>query len=508
MPSRSIARLLALAGLAALALAAPATAAGQARSGMPWADAPDARVVTFDDAVQRALRLGTDILRARAQVDLAGSLETREWMAFVPRLSLSTGARRSFGRSFSPEEGAILSETTDAVDGAVSANFTLFDGMRRLSAVRQASLQEDASRLRLDRTRQDVLFALVEGYIGLLQARELRVVREQELTAGSELLEQVRRLVDLGRAPVSDLYQQQAAYAEAEAALVEGVRQVEVAETALLQVLQLDPFGSYRFDVPDLPEDDGTEREFDLALLMERAFASRGDLVASERALKAAEEGLDAAQAGYWPSLALSFNYGSNWNERSRQPVPGSGVAPETVTFTPEGRSEPVTFEVPGTGSGPRFYQPGFMEQLDSRRGGSVSLSLSVPVFDGLQTRTQVQQAEVQRLNARYDLQDQQQLIAVQVRQALVDFRSARAQREATRRRLEAAERAWEAAERRYELGAATFVEVVQARSGLVAARSAAIRARYGVLLAERRIDYHTGTLEPGALLPRTVQES
>jgi outer membrane protein len=131
-----------------------------------------------------------------------------------------------------------------------------------------------------------------------------------------------------------------------------------------------------------------------------------------------------------------------------------------------------------------------------------------VPVFDGLQTRTQVQQAEVERLNARYDLQDQRQLIALQVRQALVDFRSARAQREATRRRLEAAERAWEAAERRYELGAATFVEVVQARSGLVAARSAAIRARYGVLLAERRIDYHTGTLEPGALLPRTAQES
>lgn len=465
--------------------------------------------VTFEDAVDRALRLGTDILRARADVELAGAQESREWMSFLPQLSLSTSARRSFGRSFSQQEGQILSETNDALDGGVSANLTLFDGMRRFSSVRRAALEEEASRLRLDRTRQDVLFSLVEGYIGLIQARELLGVREQELATGEELLEQVRRLVDLGRTPLSDLYQQQAAFAEAEAAVVEATRQVELSETRLLQVLQLDPFGTYRFETPSLPEDEAEEPGYDQASLLQRAFAARGDLEATERAFRAADEGVDAAQSGYWPSVAVSFSYGSNWNGSSLQPVPGTGAPPRTVTLTPDGGGDPIRFEVPGTGADPSLYQPGFVEQLDARRGGSVSLSLSFPLFDGLQTRTQVQQAEAARRSARYDLEDRRQLVALEVRQALLDYRSARAQREATGRRLEAAERAWEAAERRYELGAATFVEVVQARSVLVSARSAAIRARYGVLLAQRRIDYHTGTLEESTLLlPASSQES
>lgn len=464
-------------------------------------EAQEPTVITFGEAIELAMERNTDLLRARADIELRGAVQLRERMDFLPEVSLSTRGRRSFGRSFSQEDGAILSEVNDVLDGGVSASLNLFDGMEKFASLRQASLQEDASRLRLERTQEDVVFQVVEGYTTLVQDRELARVREEELEAATELLAQVRRLVDLGRQPLSDLYQQQAAQAEAEAALVEARRQVELSETALMQVLELDPLGDYVFQAPELPEVLPEPVEYALEPLLEKAYAQRPDLAALERGLAASDRGVTMARSGYWPSLSVSVDYGSNWSSNSLQPIPGTGEEPSTVTVTPDNGGPPIVIEVPGTGQSPDYRRPPFMDQLDARRGGSVSLSLNVPVFDRLQTRAAVRQAEVARLNARYDLQDQRQQVALQVRQALLDYRAAVARQAATARRVEAAERAWEAAERRYELGAATFVEVVQARSTLVSARSAAITARFNVLLARRVIAYHTGELDPRAAL-------
>jgi outer membrane protein len=459
------------------------------------------RVITFEEAVDLALEGNTDLLRARTDVDLRGTLETRARMDFLPELSVATRGRRSFGRSFSQEEGEVLSESNDFLDGGLSARIELFNGLERWASLREASLAEEASRLRLDRTREDVLFRVVQGFTTLVLDRELTRVREEELVAAGELLSQVRRLVDLGRQPASDLYQQEAALAEAEAALVDARREEQLAETALLRVLSLDPLGRYEFQVPELPAPRPDGDAYDLDALLSQAFARRADLAALERGVAASGQGVTAARSGYWPSLSLSFDYGSNWSSTSLQPVPGTGSDPETVTLIPEAGGDPVTLEVPGSGAPPAFRRPDFMEQLSDRRGGSVSLSLSVPLFDRLQTRAAVEQAEVAERAARYDLQDQRQTVALQVRQALLDYRSARARQSATSRRLAAAERGWDAAERRYELGAATFVEVAQARSSLVAARSADLQARYEVLLAQRLIAYHTGGLDTEAAL-------
>ena len=258
--------------------------------------------------------------------------------------------------------------------------------------------------------------------------------------------------------------------------------------------LQLDPRREYSFEAATFP-DTASADTFDLDRLLDVAMERRSDLAAGRAAVAASRQGVRAAESGYWPSLTLSFGYGSDWSSNARRAIPGTGSDPRTVTLTPDGGGDPISFPVPGTGTGPETFRPDFFEQIDTRRGGSVQLFLSVPVFDRWQVRNQVRQAEVALDNARYDLTDQQQTVALQVRQALVDYRSAQAQLDATEERLEAARRAREAAQRRYELGAATFVELTQAISGFVSARSAEVRARYALVRARKLIDYQTGRL-------------
>ena len=463
------------------------------------------QVVTFEDAVRIALQQNTDLKRAQNAARLRDVLVTRERMDFLPDLEVASGGTRSFGRSFSQEEGQIINETSDFFGADASASVNLFNGFEKVASLRQAGFEERASTLRLERTRQDVVFAVIDGFIGLLQNRELAEVRAEELAAQAELLRQVEGLVDVGRRPKSDLFQQQAARAEARVALAEAEREVELSATRLIQVLQLNPLANYSFVAPALPDSsaEAPAEPYDMGRLLEAAFAGRADLDAAEADVRAARQNIRAARAGYWPSLSLSVGYGSDWASTARVPLPGTGADPRTVTVTPDDGGDPITFPVPGTGADPRFQQPSFFDLLDQRRGGAVRLSLSVPLFDRFQTQAGIEAAQLEAQNAQYDLQDQQQQVALQVREAVLDYRSARTQLDAADERLRAAERAREAARRRYELGAATFVELAQSNAIYVSAQSAYVRTRYSLLLARKLIDYYTGRLDPATpLLP------
>lgn len=449
-------------------------------------------VVTLEEAVELALRRNTTLRRAQGDVRLRDVLTARERMDFLPEVRLSTEAGRSFGRSFSQDEGELLSETSDAVGADVSARVDLFRGLERFASVREAGLREDASRLRLARTREEVVFLVVEGYTVLLLAEQLSAVREEELTTHGELLRQVERLVEVGRRPISDLYQQQAARAEAEAALVEAQRQVGMAETELIGLLQLDPLGSYHFQGPALPDTAGLP-DYSLEGLLEAAFARRADLGAAEAEVEASRAGVRAARGGYWPTVSLSFGYGSSWSSRALQPVPGTGADPRMVQVMPVGGTAPVPLPVPGTGAEPELRRPSFLDQFDGRRGGSLALTVSLPLFDRTEARTRVAEARVQATDARLALEERRQEVALQVRRALLDYRSTRAQLTAAEARLEAATRARDAARRRYELGAATFVELSLANAQYVAAASARVQARYQLFLSGRLVEYHAG---------------
>ena len=103
--------------------------------------------------------------------------------------------------------------------------------------------------------------------------------------------------------------------------------------------------------------------------------------------------------------------------------------------------------------------------------------------------------------NAEYALQDQRQQVALQVRQAYLDYQNAEKQLDVAETRLRAAERAREAAQERYNLGAVPFVELAQANADFVSAASQRVRARYNFIFQKKLIDYYLGVLDPNVTL-------
>ena len=426
---------------------------------VPSVWAQDAQQITFDDAVRIALKQNVDLLRSKNFVEQQASFVQDRRMAFSPNLNLTAGVGQNFGRQFSQSEGEIVSTTNESFRTNVSSNVTVFSGFRNQSLLQSARMNLEAQNLNFERQEQTVIFNVMSEYLTLIERGEQIQIQEENLESQRQQLAQIEEFVNVGSRPISDLYQQQAQAANAELTLLEAERLYQLAEVALINTLQLDPFGSYEFMLPQVSDSQLNPGQYDVRTMLESAFDTRADLKSQQSVISSSLSDIRASRASYFPDISLGFGYGSSW-----------------TSF---------------------LTDVSFSDQIDRNRGGNISLNLSVPIFDRLSTKNSTQRAKIQYDNAKLDLENLQQNIALQVRQAYLDYLTAEKRLDVTEKQLISAEQALTADQERYNVGAATLVELSQSRASFVQAQSDQNQARFDFIFQKKLIDYYLGDLNP-----------
>ena len=426
--------------------------------------AQEAQRITFNDAVRIALEQNVALQRAANNADFDAIALSRQRNSFLPDLSMRAGGSQNYGQNFSQETLDFESETINQFNASASSNLTLFDGMGRISSYRQASRSLEASDFDFERQRQQVVFTVMSTYLTLIERGEQIQIQQENLEAQNQQLVQIEEFTNVGSRPISDLYQQQAAVASAELNVLNAERAYQITEVNLIQTLQLDPFGQYQFVIPEIDDQELNREIYEIEAMLREAYGQRMDLKARENDILAAEQGIKAARSGYWPSLGVSFSTGSNYNDSNRE-----------------------------------F---GFADQFwDLRRSSSLGFNVSVPIFDRFSTRNNIEQAKVQFNNSQLALEELQQNIALDVRQAYLDYLTMEKSLEVTEKQFIAAEQALTAEQERYNVGAATLVELSQARANFVQAQSDQNQARFDFIFQKNLIDYYLGKLDPSEQL-------
>jgi outer membrane protein len=239
--------------------------------------------------------------------------------------------------------------------------------------------------------------------------------------------------------------------------VVSAERNADVASVALIQMLQLDPRGRYRF-VPPPMTDSVAVRRFDLDSLLVTALRNRADLKALDTRVAASQQSITTAAGSRLPTLSVNLGYNTAFNSAS------------TLRFS---------------------------EQISQRRNGSLGMSINVPLFDRGVSDVATQQARIAADNAQLQLADREQSVAAEIRRAYLDHAAAVQQLDAAKAQLRAADLAASTTERRYQVGAGTLLEVTTARAQLVQAASAVITARYTLAFQQSLMAFFVGDLIP-----------
>ena len=439
--------------MTAVALTFGAAAAGAAQTTAPRPGQP----ITFSDAIAIALKQNVGVKQASNAAAIGDATVSQQKMQLLPDLRLSVSGSDAVGRNFSQTEGAVINQQTQALSSGLSSSLTLFDGGKTLASIRSAQSSADAADQDFTRAKQTAVFNVASGYVALSNAQEQLGVQQENLAAQQAQLALIQKFVSAGSRPISDQYQQEAAVASAKLAVAQASGAVEQAKVNLIDVLQLDPAVTYEFAAPSL-QAGTTAANYDLDSLIARAYAHRADLDAQEARTTAAAQDVKAAKAAKLPTISVTGSYSSAYSSAS------------DLSLT---------------------------NQLDQRRGGSVGIGISIPLFDRGAASIAEQKAQLAQDNAQLALDNQKQQVALDVRRAYVDQASAREQLAAAEAQLTAAAQSVDMTQKRYQAGAATLVEVTQARAQQVQAASAVATAKNNLVLQQTVMAYYTGELDP-----------
>ena len=414
-------------GVATLAIVAAFVAVAAAPS--------NAEIMTLDDCVEIALTSSLTLAQAQENLAGAGAGVMSGWSGVLPRVSAGLGY--SDGRTVTG--GA--SVNSESYSGNLSLNQTLFDGgaFARLSGAHRS---RNASEFALDGARRSVILSTKAAYYGLLKAMRLSDVQTEALELAREQMRKAESLYELGSASKSDFLKAQVEVKQSELALISAERVAATARLNLLYTMGVS-MGT-DIEVVD-PADLGGDEILDFDL--EEAVGRRPDVRSAEESLIASRRSLLSAKAARWPSLGLSASYSKG------------GESMDDVTGD-------------------------FGDDYST----STSLSLSIPIFNGLATKASIDNSKAALRSQEISVRDVRLSAAYEIETVRLGVIEQRKRVGVATVGLETAEEELRVSEERFRLRAASMLDVIYARVAYSQARVSLVEAQYDYEIAKAEL--------------------
>jgi outer membrane protein len=450
--------------------------------------------LTLEEAVGLAQRNNPDYLQQANDIATADWAVRDAYGSLLPTASASStyaytaaGSQR-IGNFTGDELGLATSTDYHTSSYGVSVAYRLSGAA--LLAPGQAQSQRRATAAGIEAAGFNLRASVVRQYLAVKRAEDGVELARQELARADENLRLAQARVDVGATIPMEAQQAQVERGRAEVSLLQAENLVQTERLRLSQVigieLPLDAQLTTEFIVRDVP--------WTVSELQSLAEESHPELRAARAAESAADAGVLMARSAYLPSLNLSAGVLSGFARRAgntdflvqqaragaesqrqsctqfnlisaglSQPLPGRPADCEAFTLTPD--------QERSIREGNRFDF--------SRDPFSASISVSLPLFDGLGRERQVEQARVARTDASLRLRSERLRVRTDVATALHNAETGRRSAELEARNVELAEQQLLLARERYRLGAASYVELQEAETLKARADRAYLSALY-----------------------------
>ena len=405
--------------------------------------------LSLQDAIDRGLKNNLGLLVSDTASRQAHAERVRALSALLPLVTggISETAQQfdlaSFGFRF-PGVPSVVGPF-GFTDLRASASQTLFD-YTSIKNRRSAIQNEQAAQLSAKDARDLVVQAVAAAYLQIIADRARIDATRAQVTTAEALFVRARDQHQAGISPAIDELRAQVEWKTQQQLLIAQESQLAKDKLALTRVIGLPPGQVYETSdaIPYAPLEGITPEA-----ALKRALDSRADYQSATMQVRAAETAREAALAQRLPTLALDANYGDI----------GENIGHSHGTF-------------------------------------AVTGSLKFNIYTGGRIRSDVEQADASIKQRKDELADLEGQIDVQVRNALIDLKTAADQVAVARDNVDLASQTLVQARDRFTAGVTDNIEVVQAQESVANANQSLVNSIYLHNLAKVQLARAVGMTE------------
>lgn len=416
---------------------------------------------TLRNCIDYALEHNITIRRNRINVESTQEDVKTAKADFLPSLSGNISQRivnrpNSASGTIISGDNITTSESKTSYNGSygIDANWTVYNGSKRVNTLKQQQLNSRIAELTVDESENSIEENITQLYVQILYSAEAVKVNESTLEVSRKEFERGQELFNAGSIASSDLAQLKAQVSNDNYQLVTSQTTLQNYKLQLKQLLELD--GDFEMDLFLPPLDDSSvliplPTKDDV---YQTALNLRPEIESSKLNIEASDMNIKISRAGYIPSLSLSAGIGTtnaNGNDFS------------------------------------------FSEQVKQNWNNSIGLTLSIPIFDKRQTKSAVNKAKLQRQTSELDLMDNQKTLYKTIENLWLSANSAQQQYVAATQKLKSTQASYALVSEQFNLGMKNTVELLTEKNNLLSAQQETLQAKYTAILNAGLLRFYQG---------------
>lgn len=447
--------------------------------------------LSLDEAISLARRnnpLFLQVANARRSAD--GQLR-QAYAQLLPNLDANLSGRyQQTGQQFI--QGVALSNSSDIVQSSYGINLGYTINAAVLFAPGLYRANRNAAEADLTGQQEALRAFVTQQYISVLQAEARAALQDTLILTTRGQLDLAKARMSVGAATILEVRRAEVALGQAEVASLQQHNAAQVEMLRLFQQLGV----AQPTDVKLTTRLTVTPVTFSLDSLRDLAKAHNPGLSALRSRQVAANAGVKARKGQYLPSISLFTGWGGNTSALTNdaavldRATSGFQSSVANCWFQDSLRSAVAgmarlpcgSFTFTAADSSAALAANNKFPFSFTRAPRSFGASISLPLFDNLSRETQLQQAMIQRDDAKFSVRAKELQLTADVTQMYLNLTTAVKTVEMQEVNAARAREELSFAEERYKVGAVTFLEVTTSRGSFEQAQIDRLNAIY---------DYH-----------------
>ena len=421
---------------------------------------------TLQDCIDYAMENNITLLKSQLQKKTATEELKGAKAALLPTLSASTNQSLGYqpwkdtGMSYVTNGTVNTKVDKTSYNGSysLSGQWTVWNGNRNINTIKLDQLSEEQAELQSQETANSIQERIAQIFAQILYLDESVKVSEQTLETSKKNEERGQEMLEVGKMSKADLAQLSAQRANDEYAIVEAKSQLMNYKLQLKQLLEITDEEQFDVAIPEISDAYIMAEIPSLQSVYEQALMSRPEIERLQLSIKSSEVSVSIAKAGWMPSVNLT-----------------GGITTSTNSLSSNG----------------------WGSQMKSNVNSSLGLGVTVPIYDGRSTKTSVNKAKINQLQAQLNLLDQQKTLYSDIQQFWLNAWTNQQKYQAAKSSVESAQQSYDLLSEQFRLGLKNIVELMSGKDKLLSAQQNQLQSKYLTLYNQQMLQfYQNGVLK------------
>lgn len=436
----------------------------------------------IDMAIQNNLNL--KISDVNLNISKNNSLQSQAQA--LPSLNAGAAHIYQYGRTIDRYTNTFANTQVLSQNFFLTAQWTIWSGLAQYHTIQSNKMNYLSAKENLEQQKNDLMVNVATAYVNVLLSQDILSVNQTQYEITKQQHDKTKILVEQGSATISTLKDIEAQLANDQLNVINAKNNLELNMLVLKQLLNLPVQSTLEIVKPEIQIDAAILSQYTAEEIYAIALKTQPSVKSRAYQLKANEFILKANRGRRSPVLSISASLATGYSGLAKRII---GYQTQTDTLGTIPGFGPLVYSQ----QLPVLEKTPFMQQYKDNFNQTLGFNLNIPLFNGLNTHTAIQNAQLNVLNAKYNFDLNNQNLYKTIVQAYTNAKAALQKYEASLKSFEASQLSFDLNKEKYQQGALSYFDYSASQNRKTSAELNLLQAKYDLFFKLKILEFYAG---------------